>query len=496
MNDTDVVLVRAPAARSWGRPPYEPSVPFPERPGAGGDNEIYGAVRAAWHGLGLDANHAGRPEWNPLRALVGAGGRVVLKPNLVRHCHGTGGPLEAVVTDPRILRAVLDYVVDAVAPEGEVIIADSPLQSCQMDRLASAMGLEELCAAAQRHGVRVRCLDYRREAVIKGAGGLIVQRTPLAGDPDGYVAVDLGAESQLESLVAMRRRFRVTQYDREITLQHHGEGRHEFLIPRSLLAADLVISLPKIKTHRKAGMTGALKNLVGINGSKAWLPHHRAGSVAEGGDEYLHPSLRKRWMTRLWERMDRTPSATARRLLDRVQDAIRRSGAVVPFPDPYYEGSWWGNRTMPAMVCDLNRIFVYADRQGRLQDRPVRRFLVLADAVTAGEGEGPLEPDPRALSRLIAGVNPVAVDWVAATLMGFAPERIPTLEQARAAFHRPLIDGRMEDLSVREIDTELPGERLTIEDLARRVERPFVAAQGWQGHIEAREEGPARGQVA
>ena len=32
-------------------------------------------------------------------------------------------------------------------------------------------------------------------------------------------------------------------------------------------------SLPKLKTHKKAGITCALKNLIGINGNKEYLPH-------------------------------------------------------------------------------------------------------------------------------------------------------------------------------------------------------------------------------
>jgi len=37
-----------------------------------------------------------------------------------------------------------------------------------------------------------------------------------------------------------------------------------------------------LKLHRKAGITCALKNLIGINGNKEYLPHHRlGGSQAE-----------------------------------------------------------------------------------------------------------------------------------------------------------------------------------------------------------------------
>jgi uncharacterized protein (DUF362 family) len=486
MRPAAVALVRTRAVEGWGTPPYDPSETFPERVAAQrGDNHLYGAVRRLLVGVGLGPDSWGRPDWNPLRALVGPGGRVVLKPNLVRHQHGGDGPLAAVVTDPRLVRAVLDYAVAAVEPGGEVIIADSPLQSCDFSALSAALGLEPLMMAAARAEVRLRLVDYRREEALKNEQGLIVRRAPLSGDPDGYASVDLGTDSALCKLPS--RRFRVTQYDPAITARHHDNGRHEFLIPRSLLQADLVVSLPKIKTHRKAGMTGALKNLVGINGSKAWLPHHRVGSIDEGGDEYLHPSLRKRWMTRIWERMDRTPSLGLRRLLREAESLIRRSGGLVPFPDPYFEGSWWGNTTLPAMVCDLNRIFLYVDAAGRLSEQPVRRVLVLADAVIAGEGEGPLEPTPRPLGILLGGVNPVAVDWTAATLMGLDPHRIPTLTWALKPSRRPLAPFRPEEITVREAGAgERAWEERFLQDLAATVGQPCVPPSGWRGHIEAR----------
>ena len=56
-------------------------------------------------------------------------------------------------------------------------------------------------------------------------------------------------------------------------------GRHRYLVARELIEADVVFNVPKLKTHKKAGVTGALKNLVGINGHKAYLPHHRKGGV-------------------------------------------------------------------------------------------------------------------------------------------------------------------------------------------------------------------------
>ena len=40
-------------------------------------------------------------------------------------------------------------------------------------------------------------------------------------------------------------------------------GLDSLWIPRSILAADLVVSMPKVKTHHWAGVTLSLKNMFG-----------------------------------------------------------------------------------------------------------------------------------------------------------------------------------------------------------------------------------------
>ena len=89
----------------------------------------------------------------------------------------------------------------------------------------------------------------------------------------------------------MLRDFRVTMYDHRLMQAHHDQRKHEYLVSNSVLDADLIINLAKLKCHSKAGITGALKNLVGINGHKEYLPHHTNGSPAEGGDQYACRSM-------------------------------------------------------------------------------------------------------------------------------------------------------------------------------------------------------------
>ncbi len=68
-------------------------------------------------------------------------------------------------------------------------------------------------------------------------------------------------------------------------------GLTEIFLPRSILAADAIISVPKLKTHHWAGMTASMKNLFGIvPGRKYGWPKnalHWAG-IEESVMDLLH----------------------------------------------------------------------------------------------------------------------------------------------------------------------------------------------------------------
>ena len=48
----------------------------------------------------------------------------------------------------------------------------------------------------------------------------------------------------------------------------------------------------------------------------------------------------------------------------------------------------------PEHASVSDRIAHYADATGRMHDTPQRRHLSLVDGIVAGEGDGPLDPDP------------------------------------------------------------------------------------------------------
>jgi len=471
--------------------PYGPGVAYPElatlgdvpQPGAT-PNGVYAAVRAALRGLGLDAGRFGSADWNPLGALVRRGGRIVLKPNFIRHWNPSpAGSIESVVTHGAMLRAAADYAFLAVGPEGSVVIAEAPQQDCDFERIRTLCGLDALLAHYRRHaGRELGLIDLRREAV-EFEDGIVVRRRALPGDPAGYREVDLGERSFFRDSGLDPRRFRGADYDPGPTADHHSGGHHAYLLSETVLRADLVVNLPKLKTHKKTGVTLAIKNLVGINGDKNWLPHHSVGATEDGGDEFPEgrfiDRLRSRAIDWARPRLARARFLGAFRAVRRLEDAARGRDFI-------RSGNWHGNRTTWRMCLDLNRCLYYSDAKGLHLDaaEPVRRVLTILDGVVAGEGDGPLAPRDVPLGAVIASCDPIALDLVAVRLMGFDENRIPKLREAMQDAG-PRVTGvrRGEDVRVFEVSTEsFEVHPRTLDEV--RAEHAFLPHPGWRGFVE------------
>jgi len=102
------------------------------------------------------------------------------------------------------------------------------------------------------------------------------------------------------------------------------------------------------------------------------------------------------------------------------------------------EGSWPGNDTIWRTCLDLNRILLYGRTDASLSDSVQRRVIHLVDAVVAGQGDGPLAPQPLKIGFLLAGENAAAVDWVGAQLLGYEASKIPIAREAFGEFKWPL----------------------------------------------------------
>jgi hypothetical protein len=135
------------------------------------------------------------------------------------------------------------------------------------------------------------------------------------------------------------------------------------------------------------------------------------------------------------------------------------------------------------MAVDLNRILFYADAAGRVHDRPVRRFFSVVDGLVAGEGNGPLDPTPVPAGVILCGRNPVAVDAMAARLMGFDVHRLPIVWRAADARSLPLAGFALTDVRGRSNDADFDRALPQIRGRALAFEPHF----GWKGHVELAE---------
>lgn len=141
-----------------------------------------------------------------LRELgIDASGRsVLLKPNLVEFEAG-----EAINTHPMVVAGAVDAFARAGARE--IVVAEGPGHRRDVEYLLTATGLFPLLRE-----LRVRFVDLNHDDV------------------------------------------------RTVRLRSWFTGLESLSLPASVLAADLFVTLPKLKTHHWAGLTCSMKNLFGI----------------------------------------------------------------------------------------------------------------------------------------------------------------------------------------------------------------------------------------
>jgi uncharacterized protein (DUF362 family) len=450
------------------------SVKVPELPPDTLRTPALAAIRELLQSAGLDARNFGSSAWNPFGDFIREGDRVLLKPNWVLHENNSGAGLDCLVTHATVIEAVLEYA--AKARPRSIVLGDAPMQGCNFPLLRQRAGLDDVLFRARRRNIPVELLDFRlvtRQGRSLGSPAKDTSRTL-----DQYVPFDLGAASYLEPISQGSPRFRVTMYDPAALESTHGNGRHRYLIARELIESDVVINLPKLKTHKKAGITGALKNIVGANGHKSYLPHHRKGGSADGGDCYSGRSYPKALGEELLDRANHCSSGATKFLYSAMAiTAMRTEKAIAGSCD--LEGSWYGNDTVWRMVLDLQRILHYGKADGTVASRQQHFVLNLTDAIIGGQGEGPLAPVPARLGVLTLGTNAAATEWVNAMLMGLDPARIPLTKAAFGVEEPRLADFQPGKIVVRFGNTDH-----STEEVARLIGQRFRPAAGWVGHCE------------
>jgi uncharacterized protein (DUF362 family) len=408
---------------------------------------------------------------------------VVIKPNWIAPGHKYN-PQEwqSVITNPAVITGVLQSVLKHLAGSGRVVITDGPQTQSSWEAIMERMSPALWVDMGRKTGVQVDILDLRQDEW-RTHRDVIVSRRKLAGDPLGSTECDLGKFSEFVSHRPGPKGYFGADYDRGDTNTAHGNGHHKYKVAGTVIASDVFINLPKLKTHKKAGITASLKNLVGINTYKNWLPHHTEGTPEEHGDQFPEKTIRTTAEGHALERTRKLLTSNA--ALGRLVAPLKSVSKLVfgDTRDVIRNGSWYGNDTIWRMILDLNKILSYANPDGTLRPDEAgqrKRYISIVDAIIAGEGNGPEAPEPRRTGLLLAGTNAVAVDALCAQVMGFDWQKIPSIKNAFA-----INDYRLSDFDYSDIHviSESLGMDVPLMD-ARLNAETFKPHFGWKNHIE------------
>ena len=291
-----------------------------------------------------------------IEEIVRSGDTVLIKPNLVNARDGISGNM----THFSLVERLIELCYNAGADE--IFVGDGSGNAVTFEAFKSS-GMKKVVDRLKGDGIPVRFVD------------LNFDKNP---ETDEFDAVDLGSYAL--------------------------NSGHVYRVAHTVLKSDVVISVPKLKVHDGAGITVALKIMVGI------APGGYYGFPKKGGTiKSLYEGSVKR--------VEVLPHGTAERKYDLI----------------------W--RT----IIDLNRIML-----GKYPGSPKKKkYLAVVDGVIAGAYDDinstfqlPLWK-PVEVGAIIAGQDPVAVDTVSSGVMCLCPEKIPTIVHASESGL-----GTMHDISV------------------------------------------------
>ena len=142
------------------------------------------------------------------------------------------------------------------------------------------------------------------------------------------------------------------------------------------LDADVIINLPKFKTHQQLVATFAVKNMFGCVSGK-WKAYWH---FAKGGPAPARP-------------------------------VCPQTGS----------NSAYAETSREKKFCEL-LIEIY---------KRLNPALTIIDAVIAMDGPGPIRGRPRPLGWLIGGIEPIAIEYACCKLIGLEPDKVPIIKAAR-----------------------------------------------------------------
>ncbi len=461
-------------------------------------NSVYKKIRNLFISSGYDNANIGTAQWNPFRGLISEGQIALIKPNLVYQETNRFLNKSCLMTHGSIIRPIIDYlfllqIKDKI--KFRIVIADIPIQGAIFDEILEQTGLKALDDFYIRnYSLNLEIIDLRHKIAVQKGNGFF-STVSSTGDPSGYSKLHLN-RSFLQAIAKDFKKFGAPGYGiNETSAQISKTGNHYYHIPNTVLQSDLFINIPKIKTHKKAGISIAMKNLIGINGEKAWIPHFRRGSIKSGGDEFDDKDIfLKTISTRanvflqgrsklLWNIGKSINSLLIKRFFRKdfkLNSGLNESERKALF---LVNGDWFGNDTLWRSILDLNYLLLFTKGGVEVKSR-VRKYICIGDGIIAGEGDGPLNPIPKAAGLITLSQNPVLNDICTARIMGFEWGGIPQLKNSVFLNEFFSFNGNFEDFNLLQ-NIDVSGyEQISFDDLPNLK---FTPAPGWLNHIEIKE---------
>ena len=347
--------------------------------------------------------------------------KILLKPNFVVQCKHPYDEI-CLFTHPKFILSTLRVLLKC-APLS-IVIGDAPIQDCHWDELLPEYFYSGVKKLSEHYNVPIRVVDFRKVIF----DHKLNQFGKSKRTEDDYLIFDVADRSYLEPITENKNKFRVTNYDPDRMALSHAKGMHKFCVAKEVFDADIVITMPKTKTHRMACITNSLKILVGMNGDKDYLPHHRIGSTSQGGDCYKESHFFRTMAERLIDFANKHRGAFFFRPLRLVVNVLWKLSK--PTAEYSMNAGWYGNDTVWRMVMDLNTIAHYGRLDGTLAQEKQRILYTLCDGIIGGQKSGPLEPEPLALGVVSFSNDPYLMGEMAGYLFGLNIEKVPLLREA------------------------------------------------------------------
>lgn len=416
--------------------PYNPPKAYPELDGLihpsriDRSNLVYPLVREALIALGLDKKHLSTSEWNPLSDVVSSGEKIIIKPNLVIDGEFLpSGIFQASVTHPSVIRPIIDYIYKATEGQCDLIIADAPLEGTSFNMVCEKLRLyDTIRYLTKRYTMRIKLMDLRdyclkRRLLVKlGDYRIQLLTKEVLRSLKNYMTIDLERYSEFDSIADELKDLVSTRtFIRKVPSFAQSKGHHKYTISKELLDADVIFNFPKLKTHKFAGVTLSLKNLLGSTINRHYFGHYRKQGVSSTLFDSILGDLTRLHFKDIFAIL-----------------VSRKRSSLCPKPVLRAPGSGIRNDTIWRAILDITRIILYANKDGIMTEEKQRRQFVVVDGIIAGEGEGPLIPTPKKCGIVITGFNPLLVDVLCARSMGFDPMKIKTIRESLKPHKYPI----------------------------------------------------------